>query len=222
MDKLCYIKQITLIILKTLYTKNFIKKANFKHNNKYDYSKTKYKSSSCKIIITCPEHGDFEQTPNSHLSGHGCGKCSKNYNYSTEQFIEKAKFIHDDKFDYSKTLYLNARTKVIIICSKHGEFTQVPNNHLNGQGCPKCKIDKSTIELKSTTEEFIQKAKVIHNDIYDYSKVNYSNNYTKVIITCKQHGDFEQAPNVHLKGVGCPTCKASKGELTIKAILDKK
>ena len=119
-----------------------------------------------------------------------------------EEFIAKAKLVHGDKYDYSKVEYVGALTKVCIICPKHGEFCQEANSHLRGQGCPKCKYEKQTC----TTDEFIAKAKKIHGDKYDYSKVEYVNDRTKVCIICPKHGEFWQTPNHHLSGCGCPKC----------------
>src|SRR5690606_35066069 len=89
------------------------------------------------VIITCPEHGDFEQTPNAHLKGSGCPKCSGR-GKTTEFIIQEFKKVHDDKYDYSKTEYKNSTTKVIITCPEHGDYKQLPGNHLKGSGCPTC------------------------------------------------------------------------------------
>jgi len=123
---------------------------------------------------------------------------------TTEQFIEKAKAIHSDKYDYSLVEYKNNRTKVKIICHEHGIFEQRSDSHLRGQGCSKC---KGGGKKKLTTEEFIKKAKNIHGDKYDYSLVEYKNNKTKVKIICPIHDVFEQRPGSHLKGCDCPKCK---------------
>lgn len=124
--------------------------------------------------------------------------------YTVEQFIEKARQIHGDKYDYSKVEYINCKTKVCIICPIHGEFWQKPYAHLYGQDCPKC----SHRSCRYTNEEWIEKAKQIHGDKYDYSKVNYLDAKTKVCIICRKHGEFWQYPNVHLKGCGCVKCFA--------------
>lgn len=118
-----------------------------------------------------------------------------------EEFIEKARKIHGNKYDYSKVDYLNGKTKVIIICPEHGEFLQVPEKHLTGQGCPYC-----CNTLKGTKESFIEKARKVHGNKYDYSKVEYKNNKKKVCIICPEHGEFWQDPHNHLKGKGCPEC----------------
>ena len=112
-------------------TEEFIKKAKEIHGNKYDYSKVEYKNTSTKVCIICPEHGEFWQTPNHHLQGHGCPKCKnekirKRHTHNITIFIEKARKVHGDKYDYSKAEYINASTKVCIICPEHGEFWQTP------------------------------------------------------------------------------------------------
>ena len=118
-----------------------------------------------------------------------------------EQFIEEAYKVHGNKYDYSKVEYINSKTKVCIICPIHGEFLKTPNKHLLGQGCPFCSGKK-----KKTKEEFIKEARKVHGDKYDYSKVEYINSDTKIIITCHIHGDFEQVPYSHLQGKGCKYC----------------
>lgn len=126
---------------------------------------------------------------------------------TTEEFIRKARTIHNDKYDYSLVEYQGSRIKVTILCPIHGEFTQKPNNHLNGQGCPKCaNLKPRNHPKKHTKESFIQKANEIHHCKYDYSKVEYVNNSTNVNIICPIHGDFKQSPHNHLKGQGCPKC----------------
>ena len=118
-----------------------------------------------------------------------------------EEFIEKAKGVHNNKYDYSKVVYINSRSKITITCPTHGDFEQQAGKHLQKRGCPNCNKSK-----KSSTEEFIEKANNIHNNIYDYSKVIYTTAESKVIINCNIHGEFSQSPHTHLKGSGCPEC----------------
>ena len=191
---------------KKLTTEEFIKKANKKHNGKYDYSKVEYIDSHTKVCIICPEHGEFWQGPANHLSGQNCPKCASievhtNQSNKKEGFIQKAKEIHGDKYDYSKVEYINNHTKVCIICPEHREFWQKPIHHTQGKGCPYCGGTK-----KLTTKEFVEKAKQIHGDRYDYSKVDYISAETKVCIICPEHGEFWQTPHAHLAGQNCPKC----------------
>lgn len=183
-------------------TKLFISKAYKIHKNRYDYSKVNYINAKTKITIICREHGDFQQTPSNHLSNYNCQKCAKNFQLETDSFIEKAINIHNDKYDYSKVNYINADTQIIIICKEHGEFTQIPDFHINRKcGCPKCANNK--VDLS----DFIKRANKMHGNKYDYSKVEYVNNRKHVIIICKKHGEFYQTPDIHINhNCGCPSC----------------
>ena len=109
---------------------------------------------------------------------------------TTEEFIDQAIAVHGDTYDYSKVDYKNAHTKVHILCSEHGEFLQTPANHLSGKGCRDCGLAARSQKLTSSLEEFIEKAKGIHGDTYDYSKVGYVNTHTNVAILCQEHGEF--------------------------------
>jgi hypothetical protein len=177
-------------------TSNFIKKAENKHNNKYNYSLVEYETSHEKIKILCPLHGIFEQSPTNHLSGNGCPKCVGR-NKTNDNFIEECKSIHGEKYDYSKIIYVNNKTKVDIICPIHGLFKQAPSNHLNGNCCPKCR------GKNKTNNEFIIIANLKHNNKYDYSLIKNTKN---INIICPHHGIFNQRASHHLSGSGCPKC----------------
>ena len=180
----------------------FISKAINIHGNKYDYSKVDYINAKTKIMITCKVHGIFEQTPSNHLSNYNCQKCSNNFKLNTQTFIEKANQIHKNRYDYSIANYINTDISVSIICKEHGEFKQIPDFHINRKcGCPKCSNN-----VKLCLFEFITKSNKIHNNTYNYSKVDYINNKKQVIIICKKHGEFTQQPFVHLSRHGCPSC----------------
>ena len=192
--------------------KEFIEKSEIRHNYKYDYSLVNYKNNFSKVKIICPEHGIFEQLVSSHLNGNGCLKCFKNQ-ITTKIFIEKAKLIENNTYDYSLTNYINSKTKVKIICPEHGIFEVTPANFYNSKGCPICSIPFKTIG------EFIENANKIHNYMYDYSLSIYAGSKSKIKIICPKHGIFEQIPNSHLQGAGCPKCNQSRGEIKITEIL---
>jgi hypothetical protein len=191
--------------MRKLTIEEFIKNSILKHDNKYDYSKSIYTNSRSKIIITCKDHGDFEQTASSHMRGNGCLKCSGSEQLSTEDFIDKSIKIHNNKYDYSKVKYSKAKGYVDIICPYHHTFKQKANSHLNGHGCPYCGGTS-----KNDNEKFISKSIEVHGGKYDYSLVEYINNNTKVKIICNEHGIFEQRPNNHMRNQGCPYCGGSK------------
>ena len=200
--------------MEKLTTEEFIKKAREVHGDKYDYSKVEYNGIFEKVCIICPEHDEFWQSAHSHLSGNGCPQCSKIRagllrRKTNQDFIDQARKVHGDKYDYSKVEYLNAKKKIIIICPIHGSFMQIPSNHLNGAGCPICKKAHAASLMRKTTDWFIQKSHEVHGDKYDYSKVNYVDANTKVCIVCRKHGDFWQLPSSHLRGHGCLKCSIS-------------
>lgn len=193
-----------------LTTKKIIKRFKIIHDNRYNYSRVKYKTLRDKVCIICPTHGEFWQTPESHINKKsGCHKCgiesrSKKRSLGKEEFVSRSILKHGSKYDYSKVEYKNRLKKVCIICPIHGEFWQIPENHFNGHGCAACSNNK-----KYNTESFIEKSTLIHNNKYDYSKVEYKNSFKKIKIKCKKHGMFEQSPYHHIQGNGCPNCKIS-------------
>jgi hypothetical protein len=202
---------------KKLTINDFIQKAKIVHGDKYDYSLAVYKNNSTKIKIKCLKHGEFEQTPNGHISAkNGCPYCVGNKLLGNVVFIKKAKAVHGDRYDYSKINYVNSKTKIEIVCNKHGVYTQRPCDHINQkQGCPKC------IGLGRTTKNFIDDASEKHNDKYDYSKTIYEKHNKFVTIICPIHGDFGQKPYIHLMGSGCQKCSESKGEKKVALFLEK-
>jgi hypothetical protein len=120
----------------------------------------------------------------------GCKKCglikqSKSRTTPLIDFIKRANQVHDGKFDYSEVKYKTANDKVKIICPIHGEFLQIANSHLRGQGCPECG------KRADTQQQFIEKAKEKHGNKFDYSKTKYKNQNTPIIVTCPIHGDFK-------------------------------
>lgn len=191
---------------KKMDSNEFIEKACAVHNNFYKYSKVLYKGSKEPVTITCPTHGDFLQKPNGHLSGQGCPACSDNYRPTTTEFIDQAKQVHGDYYDYSKVFYKNRTAHVTILCPEHGPFKQTPSCHLHGQGCRKCNIASAGKERRNKPDAFVSSAKKVHNHFYDYSLSAYVRSHDKVKIICPSHGVFEQMPYHHLRGVGCPDC----------------
>ena len=201
--------------MKRLTTEDFIIKARKTHKDKYDYSKTKYIKQKVKVCIICKEHGEFWQNPNNHINGNGCPKCF-GIGLTTEEYINKVNLVHNNKYDYSKTEFKGMADKICVICPEHGEFWILALNHIhNKQGCSKCSGN-----VKLTNSEFIEKAKITHNNKYDYSKVKYKNRQHDVCIVCPEHGEFWQRPCHHLKGHGCPVCNESYLEKTIRDFLD--
>ena len=202
-------------------TQDFITKAISVHGNRYDYSLANYITRSTKLTIICPQHGQFLQQPNNHYVGQGCPKCkaisiSAKLIKTTEWFIIEAQKLFGSCYDYSKTEYINSRTKLTIVCPVHGAFEQTANSHLAKHGCSKCAFEINTSARTRDLDVFKQIASTKHNNRYSYELVNYKTAHIPVLITCSIHGQFLQSPNNHIKGKGCQNCNKSHGELAIR------
>ena len=181
----------------------FIKKAIELHGiNTYQYGLVQYVDNNTKVPVLCYKHGEFLVTPSNHVNkASGCPKCSGKYQPTTKEWIEKARMVHGNKYDYCSTNYKCAAQKVVVICPEHGPFLQEARSHLQGTGCAKCSNN-----YQYDTNEWITLAKKVHGDRYDYSKAVYTNSITKVEILCPDHGPFLQTPFSHTSGHGCPKC----------------
>jgi len=189
-----------------LDTKSFIQRSREAHGNKYDYSAVTYRRSADRVTIICSIHGEFEQFAQHHIRGIGCRKCrDDNARKTTKTFVREAREVHGDKYDYTEVQYERSSKKVTINCPIHGGFEQTPASHLSGRGC----IDCAGLR-QLTTDDFAAFAKRVHGEKYDYSRVNYINNYTNVTISCPTHGAFSQRPSGHLFGYGCQECGADR------------
>jgi len=191
----------------------FTEQANKVHHNKYKYIDI-YCGDSIKIGIECPIHGIFKQVPSSHLQGCGCPSCAKEYRQSllmksNEDFINKANIVHNNKYVYLES-YKGAKTKIRIHCKIHNIFTQTPDKHLQGNGCPRC-----AGIIKKTKLQFVKEAIIIHGNKYTYPG-EYINARTDIEILCDKHGSFWQNANAHLKGSGCPTCSSNSSKPEMK------
>jgi hypothetical protein len=198
--------------------KEFIEKAQFIHGDAYDYSDVEYKNAQTKVTLLCKKAGHtFTQLPYHHVQGTGCPKC-KNKKLTQTEFIDLSIAKHGpSKFDYTQVKYTNMNTKITLICNSNHTFSITPKKHLQKDGgCRLCANRKTQLRCRSTKEIFIEKARKIHKDVYDYSEVVYTNNQTKVIIKCPKHGPFQKAPAKHLSGQGCNKCKANYSKISIQ------
>lgn len=197
----------------------FVKRSKNIHNNFYDYL-DEYKNAHTKVKINCPKHGIFQQKPYSHLNGIGCPKCGfdksadKNRK-NISDFINISNDVHNNKYNYNYLDYKNNKTPVKIECPIHGFFNQLPQHHINGSGCPNCAPKK---DIKSN-DNFIEQANNIHKNKYTYE--TYKGAHILLGINCPKHGRFEQTPNSHLKGRGCPKCQYKNSSILEKIWLDQ-
>jgi len=216
----------------SLKSTTFVEEATKVHNGRYSYDKVQYKNANTKVVITCPVHGDFEQTPSDHKNGRGCASCyyegltgkKRNYAAVAGKLIDTYRLKREQKqaeliaklpdtycYDNVGTEYYNKQE--VIVCPIHGEFKARLERLVDGYECPKCThaakypvLGKEGRRLKWQTNA-VKRAKEVHGSKYDYSKVYFVNNRTPVTIICKKHGEFQQDMNAHLdKAAGCPKC----------------
>lgn len=190
---------------KRVTTADFIRRARDVHGNRYDYTKVFYVAARSKVVIICPEHGEFKQIPAGHLSGRGCHECGGNKPLTIARFIERASKKHGNHYDYSHVQFQNVESKIEIICPDHGLFFQQLMSHLKGFGCPQCGRINTANKLSHSIQRFIEDAKRAHGNKYDYSQVRYVNALTKVTIICPDHGWIRPKAVQSYKG-----CRMSK------------
>jgi hypothetical protein len=197
-------------------TEEFIEDARKVHGDKYDYSLVEYINWETKVKVICGLcNNTFEISPNNHKNGRGCKKCgvkrrAEVLRMGIEEFIHRAEIIHGDKYDYSKVVFIDKFTEVKIICKTHGEINITPEVHLRTCGCKECGKTLKINNIKKDSLEQLQKIIDIHGDKYDYSKTVYTDSKTKIIATCRVHGDFSKYPHDFLSGAGCTVCGNSK------------
>jgi len=186
------------------------------HGDRYDYSRFIYTGSNKKGEIICPDHGSFYQSHYVHKHGHGCPACgleksSQTHAYNQDEIIARFKDIHGDRYDYSNLHYTSLKTPVTITCPIHGDFQQRPTSHINGRGCHVCGHIKAVDVDRKSTEWFINKAKSLYGDRYDYALTTYTGMGNPIDIKCLIHGIFNIEAGDHIYGaMGCPSCSNSK------------
>jgi hypothetical protein len=180
----------------------FIERCIAVHDGFYDYSMTVYKGRHDQIDLICPVHGPFSQLASNHVRGNGCRRCA-GYGRTTEEFVDDARAVHGDRYDYSLTEFKTVDGMVSIVCKVHGPFQQRAMGHLHGKGCEGCQRDG----FRLTQDEFVERSRAVHGSKYDYSQAVYGQtNRDKVTIVCMDHGPFEQTPVAHMEGHGCRYC----------------
>ncbi len=181
--------------------------------NIYDYSITEYKNSTTKIKFICKVHGKIEQLPHNHFK-YGCGPCGRKLNKRNielketckREFLSKSNNVHKNTYDYSKSQYEDAVTKLIVICKIHGDFSISPNNHLRGKGCPACGRECSSLAKLKTFDEYQPEFIRLYGDKYDYSSVVWEGGSFPITVICKIHGEFHILPYLHKVGKECQKC----------------
>ncbi len=203
----------------------FITKARGLHTS-YNYSKTVYHRQTDSIIVICPEHGEFNVVAKQHVrtvGTVGCPVCGKEKQgktrLTTNEFIEKANTVHNNKYDYSKSVYVLSALKLTVTCPMHGDWEVKANNHLNGRGCPDCGTESMANKQKLSTSEFIKRSKKVWGNKFNYDNTEYRDSSKHVIIICPEHGEFSQLPQSHLDNKeGCSECAIIKHDSSLPTI----
>ena len=201
-------------------TADFVARARKIHGRKYDYSRVRYVNVDTPVEVICRKHGSFFPSPGNHSKRKpptGCPKCGDRRGSTTVRerhktaFVTRAKAVHGEAYDYRNTIYKDARSKLTILCPKHGPFKQEAFSHLRGIGCPQCGVARRGLKRRAeAAKTFVVKARKIHGRKYRYDKTVYVRASGMIIVNCPKHGDFKQSANNHLHGYGCSKCKADR------------
>jgi Zn finger protein HypA/HybF involved in hydrogenase expression len=205
----------------------FLGRAAKTHGSRYIYDENSYKDFTTKMRIECSEHGWFKQKPHSHISMRtGCPKCgilqaAKSNEKGWGSVLNMFKEVHDDRYSYDESTYTDVSSKMKIKCYVHGWFSQKPYQHYSGSGCNKCAIIEVHEKQKIDFKEFKNRSQLKHGSRYNYSEGEYIDIFTPVKISCDKHGVFYQKPRDHYRGSGCPKCQSSRGENSVRLILQR-
>ncbi|AKU42615.1 hypothetical protein [Vibrio phage H188] len=192
-------------------TKTFIAKSKSIHGDLYDYSRVEYKGAQQKVLINCRIHGAFEQRPNDHTKGQGCGMCSPTKKITSRDFADSLSMPLGVVF--VEASFKSMSHNVEFICSKHGSFSRWPNSALTDASCRECEKDYARNKI---TNDFLSKAIATHGDRYCYREVSVLNLSAAVTIFCKIHGEFKESPSHHIgEGGGCPKCEVKLNSNTL-------
>lgn len=186
------------------------------HNDYYDYCLVNFRRGKDLVKIICPVHGVFEQAAENHRLGFGCLDCGvaahnqRKREASANKFVDKARTLHGDTYDYSNAVYQGSDIPVEIICKAHGAFWQQPNSHLSGRGCPKCGLITRANKRRRDPDDIISQLNAVHHGHYQYVRDTIESVNKDMEIICPDHGPFRATPANHIAGKGCPICKLKK------------
>jgi hypothetical protein len=186
------------------------------HGDRYDLSRVVYEYAHIKVTVGCYEHGDFETRPNSLQQGYGCPvcgdiQCGKSQTKTQEQFLVEMINHYSDLYDFSNSIYTKGKNKISFVCLKHGIVETTAQNLCEGNGCPKCGLERIGPTQAKTKEKFVEEAEEEHGiGTYDYSEFEYISAKDAGKIKCNRCDyTFSQTPCTHLRGCGCTRCNKS-------------
>lgn len=189
---------------RTTSVAEFIERSQAAHGDTYDYSEVEqFKTTRDKVAIICSTHGKFSQIARDHMRGVGCAQCAiDSSRKSFEEFVAQARKTHGDTYEYLESSWGSERGWITILCPRHGEFSQRQWNHIVGDGCPPCGLERRTWGFRG----FLERARSVHGATYSYIEESYLNSGERISIICPEHGIFQQFVGNHLNGQGCPRC----------------
>lgn len=202
-------------------TPEFIHKAFIKHSGYYTYDQVVYTTQTVKVVITCPVHGEFRQTPRDHLHGHGCKECANTRIMDSKvrgrsYFIQKSIDRHGNTYTYHKVpIGVKSTDIVTISCKVHGDFLQQISSHIQGHGCKACGTNKVASSLRYSAESFENRAQLVHDHRYTYVQ-DYTGSSSAITVECEYHGKFLQTASTHLAGHGCPKCALESNSISYR------
>jgi very-short-patch-repair endonuclease len=212
---------------KKMSLNEFKKQCNKKYNNRFNYDDIVFNLLTDKINLICPDHGPFQTRASTHMHrGSGCYKCGmKNASLLRKtplhEFKEHCSKKYNNRFNYDNVVFDYTKDKINLICPDHGPFQTIVSTHMHrGSGCNKCAFFSTSVRCKKTQEEVIEGFRNIHGNTFSYSKVEYKDTHSPVIIICLHHGEFKISPCHHLRGTGCSNCK-NKTEGKLKIFLEE-
>ena len=210
-----------------LTQEEFLTRAHEVWGDRWDLSGAVYQGSGVRVLARCAQHGEFSTVPSELLRGvGGCRECSSP-KLSEEQVLKRFSNTWGDRWDYSEVVYTNNSTPVTIICREHGEFQQAPASHWGGYlGCSRCRNPNEVLPKKVTVKrppfDFFVKAHKVWGDRWDYSDTVFTSTRERIHVRCREHGDFTQIANMHLRGsVGCKSCQTPGGQLCTEEFIEK-
>lgn len=190
----------------------FINRASAVHADVYDYTNVRYTNSQGYVLIVCPTHGEFSQTPSAHLTGRGCPTCGDTKigdkcRISQSDFLARCTDVHGDRYDLSRVAYKGVSKKIEVVCKEHGVFYPTAGNFTaNKSGCPTCARLLVGSKSRMSEQSYIERAKALHSNRFEYGEISYKKGGPFLSVVCKEHGRFEQRLHDHMKGVGCVKC----------------
>lgn len=194
-----------------LTQEEFLARAQSIHGSRYDYSEASYQGQNKKVIIKCKEHGPFSQTPDSHLGGRGCPECGRkaigdNSRLSHDEFLQRLLELNTG-YGLDEVRYESMSKHITLVCKEHGRFSAQAGNVLyRKSGCPKCAVESNGKRSRKSFESYVNRARAVHGERFEYLGVEYENAQAYLRVYCREHGEFRQSAQDHLRGIGCQKC----------------